>query len=110
MMPPIPLIREWTGQALQTVIEPRPFSGNASKYILVLMLIICVVIASLISKILPTNAAEDRPFFANRLRPFIVFGYGIACGVGIMKFITPLSFLHMKEGEVLASLLLSRAS
>ena len=41
--------------------------------------------------------------FSNRLRPFIVFGYGMICGVAIVKFVTPLTFLRLKEGEVFAS-------
>jgi len=113
------LIRRWTEQALQTIIEPRPFSDKPSKqiFISVLMLALCAVLASLTSKILPASTVEDRPLFANRLRPFVVFLYAIVCGVALMRFVTPLGFLHLKEGElgflhlkegeVLASLLFS---
>jgi len=99
-------VREWVEQALQTKLST---SGNYSimpaRLDLVIVLIICAVFASLISKIIPVNAEGDRSLARNWLRTFLFLGYGILCGTVVVQYFAPLRFLHLMEGETLASLI-----
>jgi pimeloyl-ACP methyl ester carboxylesterase len=99
-------VREWAEQALQTKLSTSDtFSTMPAKLDLVIVLILCAVFASLISKIIPVNAKGDRSLPRNWLRTFLFLGYGILCGTVVVKYFAPLRFLHLMEGETLASLI-----
>ena len=99
-------VREWTEQALQTKLSPSDtFSIMPAKLDLVIVLTFCAVFASLISRIIPLNAEGDRSPPRNWVRTFLFLGYGILCGTVVVKYFAPLRFLHLMEGETLASLI-----
>jgi len=101
-------VQDWIDQALHVERhKPETFKAAPSKHIPLLVLALCLVLASLIAKIVPCRADECGSLFANWSRPVIVFGCGIPCGAVLMTYYTPLGFLHLKEGEVLASLVFS---
>jgi len=78
-----------------------------AKFDLVIVLIICAVFASLISKIIPINAKGDKSLSRNWLRTFLFLGYGTLFGTVVVSYFVPLRFLHLMEGETLASLIIT---
>ncbi len=101
-------VQEWIDQALHVERhESETFKGEPSKHIPLLMLAICLVLASLIAKVVPSSRDECGPLFPNWSRPVIVFGFGIPCGAALVIYYNPLGFLHLQEGEVLASIVFS---
>ena len=97
----------WTEQALGAKRSSGGvFSPAPAAYIVFIILGMSIVAVSLVAKLVPTSTRgeEALAFSGSWARPLLVFGYGIACGFVLVGYCIRLSFLHLFEGEIIASL------